>query len=245
MKIVFQFIAVLCLSLLTVPVSAQGDDGSKAVISRYESVTGLDKLTESDMESVMMEVLNKVQGMSMPMKMVMKQPGKMRVEMQMGGQNILTVVDGDNGWVSVPGQGVQSMPAEAMEQVKEQIKSVNQNYRWTPQEYDFKMEAEVKQGGKTLQGIRMTHKKPQPQISNVVVYFDKETGVVVYSTMDISDKVQTVAARMTFSDYKTFGKFKIPSVFKMTVDGKELMTMEIKTLEYNYSTTDDMFAKPL
>ncbi len=242
MKRFFQWAVVLCLGLAVVPASAQ-DDGAKAVIDRYEQVTGLDKLTPAEMTSVMMEVATEVQGMSMPMKIVFQEPGKLKVDMEMGGQKVKMVFDGSQGWISVPGQGVMPMPKEAMDQMKEQI-NISQNYRWNMKDYTYEMAGEVKEGDRTYIGVSMTAKKPQPQISNMIVYFDKDTGLVAYLTMDISQGGQVAPARMDFSDYKTFDKFKLPSKYRMLVNGTEMMTMEIKVIEYNYPTTDAMFAKP-
>lgn len=52
MKIFFQWIVVICFGLLVTPVSAQ-DDGSLAIIERYESITGFDALTDADQQSQM------------------------------------------------------------------------------------------------------------------------------------------------------------------------------------------------
>lgn len=242
MKKLFQWGAVFALGLAAVPASAQ-DDGAQAVIDRYEQVTGLDKLDPAEMTSVMMEVAVDVQGMSMPMKMVLKEPRKINVDMEMAGQKMKMVVDGENGWISVPGQGVMPMPDEALKQLREQT-NVSQNYRWNKKDYTYKTAGEVKEDGHTYSGVQMTPKQPQPQVSNMIVYFDKATGLAAYVTMDIDQGGQVMPARMNFGDYKTFGKLKLPSRYKMLVGGTELMTMEIKALEYDYPTTDAMFAKP-
>lgn len=242
MKRLFKWAAILCLGVAVVPVSAQ-DDGAKAVIDRYERVTGLDKLTPAEMSSLMMEVVTDMQGMQIPMKMILKEPGKLNVDMEMAGQKMKMVVDGEQGWISVPGQGVMPMPAEPLAQLKEQT-NISQNYRWNQKDYTYQMAGEVEEGGHTYVGVRMTPKKPQPQISHMIVYFDKATGLAAYFTIDVNQGGQSVPARMDFMDYKTFGKLKLPSRYKMLVSGNEMMNMEIKVLEYDYPTTDAMFAKP-
>lgn len=242
MKRLFQWAAVLCLGLTVSQVSAQ-DDGAMAVIDRYEQVTGLDKLTPAEMTSVMMEVATEVQGMRIPMKMILKEPGKLNVDMEMAGQKMKMIVDGDQGWISVPGQGVMPMPAEPLAQLKEQT-NVSQNYRWNKTDYSYKLAGEIEEGGHTYVGVQMIPNKPQPQVSNMIVYFDKATGLAAYVTMDVNQGAQSAAARMNFSDYKTYGKLKLPSKYKMLVGGNEMMNMEIKVLEYNYPTTEAMFAKP-
>lgn len=244
MKRLFQWATALCLGLaVAVPATAQ-DNAAKAVIERYEQVTGLSKLTPADMGSLMIDVVTEMQGMTMPMKMVVKQPDKLKVDMEMGGQKMLMVAKDGKGWISVPGQSVQPMPEQTMEQLKEQMASITRNYMWNTEDFAYELAGEVKEGGKTLQGVHMVPKKPQPGMENLIVYFDKASGLVDYFTMDIAQGGQAMSARMDFSDYKTFGQVKLPSKYKMMMGGAEMVKMEIKVMEYNYPAADELFAKP-
>ncbi|WP_298064539.1 hypothetical protein [uncultured Rikenella sp.] len=242
MKRLFQWIAVFCIGLVAVPVSAQ--DGALEVIDRYERVTGLDKLTPADMTSVMMEVVTETQGRRISMKMIVKEPGKFNVDMEIAGQKVKMVFDGSQGWVSVPGQGVMPMPAESLEQLRKQT-NLSQHYRWNRTDYDYRMAGEVEKDGHTCVGVEMMPKKAEAQmIDRTIVYFDKDTGLVAYAFLYITQGGKTVPARMDFTDYKTFGMLKLPSRYKLLVGGAEMMNMEIKTLEYDYPTTDAMFVRP-
>ena len=242
MKKILLWAAVLCAGLAAMPVQAQ-NDGADAVIERYERATGLDRLSPSEMTCVMMEVVAEVQGMAMPMTMVLKEPGKMNVDMEGAGQKMRMVTDGEKGWVSIPGQGTMPMPDEMMAQLREQT-NVSQNYRWNKKDYSYKLAGEVQEGGRTYTGVLMTPKKPQPQVGNMVVYFDKENGLVSFLTIDIEQGGQTQSARMNFSAYRSYGKVKLPSLYKMLVNGSPMMTMEIKALQYAYPAADSLFAKP-
>lgn len=191
-------------------------------------------------------VINYAQGMSVETKTIVKQPDKIRTEAEMNGQTTILIINGDKGWVSAPGQPIMPMPEQLMVMTKGQPKDVASGYRWNPSDNTFKMGEEVEHDGKILQGVKIIPNKVMPMISNMVVYFDKQTGLPVYSTVDIAANGQTMAARVDYSDYKTFGKIAtIPSVCKTTiVNGAEIMKLETKELEYNYLTTDDMFAEP-
>lgn len=244
MKRLFQWAAVVCLGLaVVIPATAQ-DNAAKAVIERYEQVTGLSKLTPADMGSLMIDVVTEMQGLTMPMKMVVKQPDMLKVDMEVGGQKMLMVAKDGIGWISVAGQGVQPMPEQTMAQLKEQMASITRNYMWNTEDFAYELAGEVKEGGKTLQGVHMVPKKPQPGMENLIVYFDKASGLVDYFTMDIVQGGQTMPARMDFSDYKTFGQVKLPSKYKMMMGGAEMIKMEIKAMEYNYPAADELFAKP-
>lgn len=244
MKRLFQWAAVVCLGLaVVIPATAQ-DNAAKAVIERYEQATGLSKLIPADMNSVMVEVVTDMQGLTIPMKMIVKQPDKLKVDMEMGGQKMLMVAKDGTGWISVAGQGVQPMPEQTMAQLKEQMASITRNYMWNTEDFAYELAGEVKEGGKTLQGVHMVPKKPQPGMENLIVYFDKASGLVDYFTMDIAQGGKTMPARMDFSDYKTFGKVKLPSKYKMMMGGAEMVKMEIKAMEYNYPAADELFAKP-
>lgn len=238
MKKILLLLAVICLGTATV--FAQD---AKTIVDRYNQVTGLDKLSAIAQTSLMMDVVTKVQGMTMPMKVIASLPGKFRVEMDMGGVKMLMVTNGEKGWMSVPGQGTQPMPQEILEQLKAQT-DVSRNYKWDADTYEFETAGEVKEGGKTLQAVRFTLKKPVENIKNLVVYFDTVTGLADYMTMDVEEKGQAMSVRTNVGDYKTFGTVKIPSVYTVLNNGAEMMKMEIKALEYNYPTEAWMFAKP-
>lgn len=49
---------------------------------------------------------------------------------------------------------------------------------------------------------------------------------------------------MNFSAYRSYGKVKLPSLYKMLVNGSPMMTLEIKALQYAYPAADSLFAKP-
>ncbi len=134
------------------------------------------------------------------------------------------------------------MPAESLEQLRERT-HISQNYRWNRTDYDYRMAGEVEKDGHTCVGVEMMPKKAVPQVSRMIVYFDKDTGLAAYLTLDIAQGGKTVTARMDFTDYKTFGKLKLPSRYKMLV-GAETMNLEIKTLEYDYPAADAMFVQP-
>lgn len=248
MKRLLRCAAVLCFGLaVTIPAAAQENDAAKAIIDRYEQATGLGKLAPDDMNSLMADVVIEMQEMTMPMKMIVKQPDKWRIEMEINGQKMLMVARDGKGWISVAGQGVQPMPKETMAQLKEQMASITRNYKWSSMDFDYELADEVREGGKMLQGVHMVPKKTQPAAAvNLIVYFDQASGLVDHCTVDVVQGTRTMAARMDFGEYKTFGQVKLPAKYKMTMAGGSvvMMDMEIKALEYNYPAADELFAKP-
>lgn len=231
------------MGVVAVSVSAQEVDEAEAVIERYERVTGLDRLSTVDMTSVMMEVVAERQGVSVPMKMVLKEPDKIRVEMEIDGREMRMAIDGKSGWISVPGQGTMPMPDEVLEQLAEQTR-IGRNYRWNKRDFAYRMVGKVMEAGRTCVGVRMIPHKPQPQIGERVVYFDEATGLAAYMTMQVDANGQAKSFRMDFSDYKTFGELKLPSVYRATTDGGQDMVMKVKTLEYDYPVADALFSEP-
>lgn len=81
----------------------------------------------------------------------------MNVDMEVAGQKMRMVTDGEKGWVSIPGQGTMPMPDEMMAQLREQT-NVSQNYRWNKKDYSYKLAGEVQEGGRTYTGVLMTPK---------------------------------------------------------------------------------------
>ena len=142
--------------------------------------------------------------------------------------------------MSVPGEGSVPMPEATLKQLKEQT-NVSQNYLWNARDYTYAMAGEVQNGSKTYVGIRMTPRKPQPGLENLVVYFDKASGLVCYLTSEVSVAVQNgsepqrMSVRMDLGNFKTFGKVKLPSEYRVQINNIEwLLCMQKRMRLHSY-----------
>lgn len=78
------------------------------------------KAKYENMETYQMKMRMNMMGMNMPMTIYMKDPDKMRMDVTMMGQNVITVLNGDRAWVSQGGQ-VTELPQDQVSKVKEQM----------------------------------------------------------------------------------------------------------------------------
>lgn len=238
------FLLVAVLIGITANVSAQTD--AIAIIKRYENVLGMDKVPASFFERQMADVELVAQGQQIDMNMIIQEPDKYRIEMDVMGQSILMVVDGDKGWMAMPEMGVMPMPEDAMAQLKNQT-GMTRNYKWNTDDFDFELIGDVTEGGKALQAVRFTPKKPTEvtgATDNMMVYFDPATGLMDYITMDVMEGGMGYSAKVLTTDYKEFQGVRIPTVFHVSVDGTEVMTMTLRKVQFDYPVTAETFAEP-
>lgn len=209
----------------------------EAIMSRYEKVTGLDKIVKSKDISLLTEMTIEAQSMKIPVKAIM-QGDKMRLEMEAMGMKMLMVRNGDKGWMSAGGQ-VQALPKEAIEQQAKQG-DVLANMSWDKTKYDFAYIGEEKSGELTLQKVEATDKDPNAEIKKMTLYFDKATGLV--KTAKGSQGGAEV--EVSFDEYKDFNGLKLPAVMDTKMAGKSAAKITITNMELDYPTAEWMFVEP-
>lgn len=234
---------VLSLLALIGSVSMLHAQDALAVIQRYNDITGIDKLTTQDELNARMDIDSKLQGMSMKMKVLMKDGEKIRVDMTMDGMDVLMVSDGKDGWVKMAGEPVQELPAEMLAQLQNQI-NMSSRYKWSSDGFEYSEVEATSSGGQNYQKILMTPKIPIDGVDQMMVYFNESTGLADFITFDVKEGGMNMSVRTDLADYKTFGKYKVPSKFKISMAGMEIMTMTLNNVEYGYVAPDNMFTKP-
>ena len=237
MKKLLFLVSALAVAGIFGQVSAQS---AASVIERYNKATGVGSVDVSK-SNMMMKMTITNMGMKMPYTIVMANPThRMRMEMEANGQKILIVVSGDKGWMSMPGIGVQPLPAEQIKQFQGQVNLLS-NMKWDNGSFDFELLPQVTENGKKYDVVRAKSKKADAAGKDQTLYFDNATGLGAF--------VETEAApgqivRVLFGNYKTAGKLKYPSELKTLVGGKETTTITLDALELDYPIKDEMFAEP-
>ena len=218
-------------------VSAQS---ATSVIERYNKATGVGAVDVSK-SNMMMKMTISNMGMTMPYTIVMANPThRMRMEMEANGQKILIVVSGEKGWMSMPGMGVQPLPAEQIKQFQGQVDLLS-NVKWDEGSYGFELLPQVTENGKKYDVVRAKSKKADVSGKDQTIYFDHATGLAAFIETEAAPGQN---ARVLFGNYKTAGKLKFPSELKTLMGGREISTITIDALEFDYPVKDEMFAEP-
>lgn len=217
---------------------------AKTVVERYYEVTGLntDRIYT---EPVRIEATTTAMGMELPTTIIMQLPDKMNLEMTMMGMPMKFVMDGTQGWVSVPGQGVQPMPQEQIDQLVQQCRGMTSNMKWDDEIFDFTLLDSVEENGKTYDVVRAVVKENVGlPTEDMVLYFDRATGLLGYSRTAVSEGGQTIALKSVAEEYKTEGELTYPSLTRVYADGKEISVVRIRSFVIGYPVTSATFARP-
>lgn len=238
MKKLFFLTAAFLLAGILGQVSAQD---AAAVVERYNKATGVAQVDASKSNTMMKMTVSNM-GMKMPYSIIMANPThRMRMEMEANGQKILIVVSGEKGWMSIPGMGVQPLPAEQIKQFQGQVDLLS-NLKWDAANFDFELLAPVTENGKKYDVIRAKAKNASVATKEQTVYFDNATGLAAF--VDAAPDATGQSVRVSLGNYKTTGKYKYPSEIKSLMGGKEVSAITIDALELDYPVTDAMFAEP-
>lgn len=237
MKKLFFLVSALAIAGIFGQVSAQS---AASVVERYNKATGVGSVDVSK-SNMMMKMTISNMGMKMPYTIVMANPThRMRMEMEANGQKILIVVSGEKGWMSMPGMGVQPLPAEQIKQFQGQVNLLS-NMKWDEGSYGFELLPQVTENGKKYDVVRAKPKKADVSSNDQTVYFDNATGLAAFVEAEAAPGQN---ARVLFGNYKTAGKLKYPSELKTLMGGKETSVITIDALELDYPVKDEMFAQP-
>lgn len=237
MKKLLFLVSVFAIAGIFGQVSAQS---AASVIDRYNKATGIGSVDVSK-SNMMMKMTISNMGMTMPYTIVMANPThRMRMEMEANGQKMLIVVSGDKGWMSIPGMGVQPLPAEQIKQFQGQVNLLS-NMKWDAGSFDFELLPQVIENGKKYDVVRAKSKKADAVSKEQTLYFDNATGLVTFVEAEAAPGQN---ARILLGNYKTAGKLKYPSELKTMMGGKEASKITIDALELDYPVKDEMFAEP-
>ena len=214
---------------------------AQSVMDRYEKSSGFDKV-DLQKSNVMTKMKVSAMGMEIPCTVIIA-PDRMRTEMKINGQNVLMIVAGDKGWMSMPGMGVQAIPQEQLAQMSGQY-DVLSNLKWDRSGFEMTLLEPVRENGKEYQVVRAVPKKGDSSEQQQDLYFDPATGLIAFVQAQADVNGQKATVRTGFTGYKTSGGVQYPSEIKTSMNGNVVSAVTIDSLVIDYPVTDEMFAEP-
>jgi hypothetical protein len=244
-------LSALALALCAPTVRADDQADLKALLTRAIAAHGgadnLNKYIAGTMRGTgKVNVMN--QTFDFNLNLSVQEPDKVRSEVQvevMGMKfNILTVMNGDNGWMVVNGKDME-VAKEQKEQTRESLINSRIN-RLTPLlDKDFKLSplGEIKVDGKPALGIRAECK----DFPGANLYFDKQSGLLVKSEMQMSDPgnpSQQINGETYYSDYRKIEGMMVAYKIVIKNNDKTITEIEITEATVAAKLDDNLFAKP-
>jgi outer membrane lipoprotein-sorting protein len=200
--------------------------------------------TIKNITSTKVEMSMAAMGQSIPMTIYNKKPDKMRTQMRVGGTDMITVIDGNKGWVKQQGQ-VQDIPQEQLETVMDQL-NTSMNFTGNTISLFKDMGAKIELVGseklndKDYYKIKITSKDKE-----FFFYIDKETNLEYKLVTKLNMMGEMADVEIVFKEFKDFSGILAPSLVEMTSGGQSMGTSTIKSIEYNQPIDDKMFERPI
>lgn len=238
MKNVKFALALAALFLSAFSLQAQNLD---EILKKHFEVTGAKKAEE--IKSMVITAKTSAMGMAMPMVVKSKpKENKVYTEVSVQGMKIITVINGDEGWMINPMQGNKPQPL-----TKEQLDASKKQYDGGNPLLNYKEEGHTVElkGKEDLEGVEVYKIfLKEKDGTEVMSYMDAENYVIIKTESKVTVDGKVVESSMEYSDFKevTDGIVMATSMTVPTPMGKAVTTFE--KIEIDVDIDDSVFEKP-
>jgi outer membrane lipoprotein-sorting protein len=218
---------------ITVVINAQSLD---QIVKNHSAAVKQDKLAK--ISSIRITGKMSAMGMEMPMVMIMKNPDKIKVTYSISGQEMISVFDGEKGFMVNPMMG----STNPIELTGEQLKQVQNNNIYQNQIVNY-----FKNKKLTLEGQESINNKPAYKIkvnnenSPIYLYLDKESYLLVRMSTNINQGGKSVNTDTYMSDYIDINDVVLPKKTIAMMNGIEAVVISFDKIEVNIPIDDDIF----
>jgi hypothetical protein len=153
---------------------------------------------------------------------------------------VTTVLNGDKGWQSSGGPPAEMRP-ESLREVRDEL-AVRRLTMLTPLTKDeFKLAPlpEIKVNGEPAAGVKATKDKTE-----VKLYFDKKTHLLVKIERRASEGGQMLDKEYVFSDHKEFDGIQLPTKEVVLINGHKFTEESGMTYKLPRKIAEGVFGKP-
>jgi len=158
-------------------------------------------------------------------------PDKIRQEMSMPFGTIVTVFDGEKGWISTP-QGTQDLPESQLRELKSELFR-SHFHLFLAEDLRGQFLGEESVDDKKVDVILIS----DPAGNQVKKYVDQKTHLPLKESYHGTTMMGPATVEQTFSDYREISGVKVP--FSITSFANQQKMAETKILEINFNTQID------
>lgn len=235
---------IVSLSLLSVflfGLMASQGFGQKAtdVLEKFIEASGGRKLLESIKDTTMVGTLDIVMaGMSGSLTMYMKEPNKLRMDMEIMGMVMTTAYDGEMAWWINPQTGAtEELPADQADEIMRQ--AYGNDIILNPDKhgvtYTLKESENIE--GKDYFVLVQTF----PDGYTQTLYIDSKTYLPYKNVATVNQMGVEAEAETFLSDWRKVDGTMVSFSVRVLYDGEEAMTMTFSEVKYNTGIEDSLF----
>jgi outer membrane lipoprotein-sorting protein len=176
--------------------------------------------------------------MEMPMVMFMKNPNKIKVTYSFNGQDIVSVFDGEKGYMINPMMG----SSDPVELTGDQLKQVQNNSAFSNELLNY-----FKNGQLTLEGQENVNDKPAFKLkvnegtSPVYMFLDKESYLLVKTSTTVDQMGTSTNVDSYMTDYVDIDGVVMPKKTTAMANGMEAAVITFDKIEVNIPMDDSVF----
>ncbi len=217
------------LSLSKIPTDITAD---KVIENYVNAIGGVENLMKVQDKTISMKA--EVQGMPIQISIYQKAPNKFLQNLNFAGQEMKTLFDGEKGY-SVMGPNSQELPDDQLDLLKAES---NLDFYINLKQYNVKTKITglEKINDKDAYKLEFTF----PSGATTIMYFDKETGLKLRDSRNLSTPQGTMNITTDYDNYQEVSGVKYP--FKLKQDlGIARFDMSVSDLNVNTGLSDDLF----
>jgi hypothetical protein len=206
------------------------------IVKNYSSAMKIDQLAK--VTSIKITGKVSAMGMEMPMEMSMKSPNKVRVAYSFNGQDMITVFDGEKGYMINPMTG----STDPVELTGDQLKQVQNNNAFKNELIDY-----FNNGKLTLESEENVNDKPAFKLkadagtSPVFMFVDKGSYMLVKTNSTVDQMGTSMNVDTFMTDYVDIDGVVMPKKTTSMANGMEAAVISFDKIEVNIPMEDSVF----
>ncbi len=211
----------------------------KEVLDGYFEANNQKKSLE--IKSMVMNAKVVQMGMEIPMVMKIKKPDKVRMEMNIQGQQMVTAFDGKDGWMIAPwmGTGVQDLPTDQLKDMKERA-----DFEGDLWNYEAKGHTAEFLGKQDMEGTPTYVIKLNKKNGDVVTYYiDADSYILLKQVTQTTINGSPMETEQLYSNYKMVNGIPVPMNIETRAMGQSAQIV-FDSVQYDVELDDSIFSRP-
>jgi len=206
------------------------------IVKSYSAAMKADKL--ASISTIKISGKMSAMGMEMPMVMSMKNPNKIKVTYTFNGQDMVSVFDGEKGYMVNPMMG----SSDPVELTGDQLASVKKNSAFNNELLSY-----FKDGKLTLEGQENVNEKPAFKLkanvgtSPIYMFVDKASYLLVKTSATVDQMGTSMNVDSYMTDYVDIDGVVMPKKTTAMANGMEAAVITFDKIEVNIPMDDSIF----
>lgn len=207
------------------------------IVKKYSTAIKSDKL--ANVKTIRITGKMSAMGMEMPMVLYLKNPDKIKVVYNFNGQQMVSVFDGEKGYMINPIMG----SSDPVELTRDQLRQVQNNnvFRNEVMNYFNKkqltLEGEESVNGKAAYKLKVTVEGGSP----IYMYIDKSSSLLVKTSTTIEQMGTSMNIDSFMTDYSDNNGVVMPKKTTAMANGMEAAVINFDMIEVNIPIEDSFF----